>query len=242
MNSMPPVCILAGGVGSRLGSRVAEVPKPLLPVAGKPFLVHQMRQLADAGVERVVLCVGYLGRRIEQRLGRRQFDVSIEYSFDGPGLDGTLGAIRRAANLLGERFLVLYGDTYLQLDFRAAYDAWHRSNLPGLMTVLRNEGRWDTSNVWFSNGLVLAHDKVTLTPHMHWIDYGLGGLTAGSLNLVPQGERDLACLYSHLAERRELYGYEAHERFYEIGRPESLAETEAFLRARQRPERPSSTG
>ena len=230
MTSLPPICILAGGPGTRLGERVAETPKPLLEVAGEPFLLHQLRLLAQHGAEQVVLCVGYLGEKIESEIGAARFGVEIEYSYDGPGLDGTLGALRRARGLLGDRFLILYGDTYLRLDYRAAVAAWIAGGCVGLMTVLRNDGRWDTSNVVQAKGRVLAYDKRAPTAEMHWIDYGLGGLEARALDLVGEDERDLAALYQHLAATGELCAYEARERFYEIGRPEGLAETDAFLR------------
>jgi NDP-sugar pyrophosphorylase family protein len=230
VNELPTVCILAGGRGSRLGPRVNDVPKPLLEVGGEPFLHHQLRLLARHGAGRVVLCVGYLGERIRERIGSRRFGLPIEYSFDAPELDGTLGAIRRAQNLLGDRFLVLYGDTYLRLDYRAAADEWLRSRCLGLMVVLRNDGKWDQSNTVYADGRVIEHDKWRQTSEMRWIDYGLGGLSAEALDRVPDSERDLASLYKRLAELGELCGYEARERFYEIGGPESLAETDAFLR------------
>jgi NDP-sugar pyrophosphorylase family protein len=227
---LPPVCILAGGQGKRLGERVASIPKPLLQVAGEPFLFHQLRLLAAHGAARVVLCVGYLGELIEQRVGAERFGIEIAYSYDSPQLDGTLGAIRRALPLLGERFLVLYGDTYLRLNYGGAAKAWEASGLPAMMTVLRNEGRWDTSNVVYADGRVTVYDKRRQIPEMRWIDYGLGGLTADAFADADPGEPDLATLYDALAQRKQLFGFEVVERFYEIGTPESLAQADAFLR------------
>ncbi len=225
------MCILAGGLGTRLGERVRETPKPLLEVAGRPFLLHQLDLLAAHGARKVVVCVGYLGEQIESRIGNERFGVKIDYSFDAPGLDGTLGAVRRACPLLGDRFLVLYGDTYLRIDYGDFTRAWLDSALPAAMAVLRNEGRWDTSNAVYRDTLVIRYDKHAPTPEMSWIDYGLGGLTADALSLAGEDERDLAGLYQRLAELRRLCGYEAAERFYEIGTPSGLAETDAFLRA-----------
>ncbi len=227
---MPPVCILAGGRGTRLGERAGGLPKPLVEVAGEPFLIHQLRLIGSHGVGRVVICVGYRGEMIESRIGRERFGIEIAYCHDGPGLDGTLGAIRRARPLLPERFLVLYGDTYLRVDYAAAARAWRESGQPALMVVLRNEGRWDTSNVRYEHGLVTAYDKHAPTSEMHWIDYGLGGLCATTLECVAASETDLAVLYRELAKRGELCGFPADERFYEIGTPAALEETEAFLR------------
>jgi NDP-sugar pyrophosphorylase family protein len=229
-----PVCLLAGGLGTRLGETVRDTPKPLLELAGEPFLLHQLRLLSSYGVERVVLCVGYLGERIEAAIGPERFGIEIAYSYDAPELDGTLGAIRRAAPLLGERFLILYGDTYLRVDYAAAARVWEESGAPGLMVVLRNEGRWDTSNALYADGRVVAYDKRAPTPEMHWIDYGLGGLEAAALNLVSAAETDLSGLYHELAAKGDLCGYEATERFYEIGTPAALAEADAFLRGQGR--------
>jgi NDP-sugar pyrophosphorylase family protein len=227
---LPPVCILAGGLGTRLGPRTRAVPKPLLEVAGQPFLMHQLRLLAAHGASEVVLCVGHRGELIESRIGDRRFGLRIRYSFDAPGLDGTLGAVRRARALLGERFLVLYGDAYLRIDYESVARAWVESGLPAVMTVLRNDGRWDASNAIYRDRMIVAYDKRAPSPEMRWIDYGLGGLLASVLDRVPETERDLAALYSSLARAGELLGFESHERFYEIGTPAALAEADVFLR------------
>ena len=228
--ALPPVCILAGGLGTRLGALVRDTPKPLLEVAGEPFLVHQLRLLASHGVTDAVLCVGYRGEAIAERIGPRCAGVEIAYRFDDPGLNGTLGAIRGALDLLGERFLVLYGDTYLRIDYAAAAEAWRASGLPAMMTVLRNEGLWDTSNADFDGELVTSYDKRNPDPGARWIDYGLGGLESQAVAANDPTSNDLAGLYADLAARRMLFGFEATERFYEIGTPKALEETDRFLR------------
>jgi N-acetyl-alpha-D-muramate 1-phosphate uridylyltransferase len=229
---MPPVCVLAGGLGTRLGALVRDTPKPLLEVAGQPFLVHQLRSLAIHGVREAVLCVGYRGEAIAERIGSECCGVQISYSHDSPGLDGTLGAVRRALPLLGARFLILYGDTYLRIDFAAVDAAWRRSGLPAAMTVLRNNGRWGASNATYADGRVLAYDKRSPSPAMQWIDYGLCGLERGVLDDSTCDASDLADLFHSLAENGLLQGFEARERFFEIGTPVALSETDAFLRAR----------
>jgi NDP-sugar pyrophosphorylase family protein len=229
VGELPPICILAGGLGTRLGERVRRTPKPLLEVAGEPFLMHQLRLLAQHGGREVVLCVGHLGEHIETCIGTERFGMRIVYSYDAPGLDGTLGAIRRAAPHLGKRFLVLYGDTYLRVDYRASLAAWMGSELPAMMVVLRTDGRWDTPNACFDDARVTAYDKFAPDPRMRWIDYGLGGLTAAALHATAASTRDLATLYHELSARGELFGFPATKRFYEIGTARALHETEAFL-------------
>lgn len=223
--SLSPVAILAGGLGTRLGALGETTPKALVPVAGRPFALWQLELLRAHGARRVVMCVGHLGDRVEAELGA-PYGLDVRYVHDPPGLAGTAGALRGALPLLGKRFLVLYGDTYLRIDYAAVDRA--AAGERGLMTVLRNEGRWDTSNTVFSGGRVVRHDKAAPTPDMHWIDYGLGALRADALDLPGD---DLSEIYRALAERGELAGYEATERFYEIGTPGSLADTSAFLSA-----------
>lgn len=229
---LPPVCILAGGLGTRIGDVARSTPKALLEVAGEPFLVHQIRLLADHRAEQIVVCVGHLGDQIEARIGHSQDGIAISYSYDSAHLDGTLGAIRRARTQLGERFLVLYGDTYLEIDYSDFAGAWHKSNRRAGMCVLFNAGQWDRSNVNFEDGKIIAYDKAAPTADMSWIDYGLGGLTAGALDLVDPTVTDLADLYHALSIEGELFGYEASERFHEIGTPQALEETGEYLRGK----------
>jgi N-acetyl-alpha-D-muramate 1-phosphate uridylyltransferase len=208
-----------------------STPKPLVTVAGKPFLVHQLELLEAHGARRAVLCVGFLGEKIEASLGRRLGGIAIDYSYDGPELAGTLGAVRRALPLLDDHFLILYGDTYLRLDYAAFADEWRASGCPGAMAVLRNAGRWERSNAEYRNGRVTRYDKFAPTDDMAWIDYGLGGLDAEAAVLLPESVSDLAVLYNLLADRGELFGFPATRRFYDIGTPEALRKTERFLSA-----------
>ena len=231
--SLLPVCILAGGVGSRLGETVADTPKPLLEVAGRPFLLWQLDLLREHGARRIVLSVGYLGELIEQRIGDgHDLGLEIRYAYDPPQLAGTGGAVRGALPLLGDAFFVLYGDTYLQIDHTAVQRAFQASDCPALMTVLRNEGRWDTSNATF-DGRRVVYDKRTPPAGAAWIDSGLGVLRADALDV--SDDPDLAGVYEELSRRGELAGFEATERFHEIGTPTALAETDAFLRGGGRP-------
>ena len=197
-------------------------------------MVHQLRLLRVHGARRVVLCVGYLGDQIEAAIGDGQWlDLEVAYSYDSPQLDGTAGALRGALSLLGPEFLVLYGDTYLRIDYAEVLRSFRASGLPALMTVLRNERRWDRSNAVYEDGRVTAYDKSSPTPQMQWIDYGLGAMRASVFDAFPDAVGDLADVYRELAARDQLAGYEATKRFYEIGTPEALAETDAWLRSQR---------
>jgi NDP-sugar pyrophosphorylase family protein len=228
-----PVAILAGGLAKRLRPITETIPKALVAVAGLPFLAHQLRLLHTAGLRRIIICAGYLGEMIEAEFGDgARFDLRIEYSFDKPRLLGTGGALKRALPLLGRRFFVLYGDSYLPIDYRKVALAFAAADKAGLMTVYRNADRWDASNIQFEAGHILRYDKKQRTPEMHHIDYGLGILGADSLAAWPDDKPfDLADAYGHLLSENQLSGHEVTERFYEIGSPEGLAELDAFLRS-----------
>lgn len=227
-----PAVILAGGLATRLRPLTQDTPKALIEVAGHPFLWHQLKLLRSHGLRHVVLAVGYLGERIQDRFGDgSELGIRIDYAFDGPSLLGTAGAIRQALPLLPQFFFVLYGDSYLTCDYRAVQDAFRGSGLPGLMTVYRNEGRYDSSNVEYDGGRILKYDKRNPTPGMRHIDYGLGVFDRGVFAAIPAGEvYDLARIYQNLLSAENLAAFEVQDRFYEIGSPEGLRETAHFLK------------
>lgn len=232
-----PVAILAGGLATRLRPLTETIPKALVEINGEPFAAHQLRLLKSRGIERVVFCVSYRADMIEQYAGDGSaFGLSIAYSFDGPTLRGTAGAVRQALPLLGEKFFVLYGDSYLTCDYRAVERVFLESGQPGLMTVYRNEGQWDSSNVEFAGGRILAYDKKQRTPRMHHIDYGLGAFDRSAFDsLTHDGVHDLAALYQDLLRTQRLAAFEVTERFYEIGSFEGIAELSARLREQGAP-------
>jgi NDP-sugar pyrophosphorylase family protein len=247
-----PVAILAGGLATRLRPVTEKIPKSLIPVAGKPFLAHQLELLRSRGIRRAVLCVGHLGEMIQREFGDgEKFGVKLDYSFDsprhgdlprpsetktgaeadGPKLLGTGGALKRALPLLGMEFFVLYGDSYLPVEYRPVAEFFRRSGRLGCMTVYRNEGRYDTSNVVFRDGAVVVYDKKNRLPEMRHIDYGLSLFQATAFNAYPAGEPfDLAEVMSNLVREKQLAGYEVRERFYEIGSPAGLSELETLLK------------
>jgi MurNAc alpha-1-phosphate uridylyltransferase len=229
-----PVAILAGGLATRLHPITQTIPKALVEVAGQPFILRQLDYLKRQGVHRVVLCIGYLGEEIQALVGDGSArGLSISYSQDGPKLMGTGGALRQALPLLDSQFLVLYGDSYLPVDFASVEQAFLSSGKPALMTVQRNEDRWDRSNALFLNGVIVEYNKRAPTTDMRHIDYGLGGLSAQILANQHKAEPfDLADIYHKLSLSGDLAGYEVHERFYEIGSHEGLSEATEYFRGR----------
>lgn len=236
MNTFPlPVAILAGGLATRLRPITEKIPKVLVPVAGQPFLAHQLALLRREGITRAVLCLGHLGEMVEREFGDGSaHGVHLDYSFDGPVLLGTGGALKRALPKLGEKFFVLYGDSYLPMAFAPIAEFFARSGKLGLMTVYRNEGQYDTSNVVFGDGEIQVYDKKQRRPEMRHIDYGLSLFRAAVLARYPADQAfDLADVMRDLVAEKQLAGYEVPERFYEIGSHAGLEELNRLLAGKE---------
>ncbi len=228
---MLPCVILCGGLATRLQPLAAHLPKSLVPVNGKPFLSHQLRLLQSRGICNVILCIGHLGDAIQAYAGDgSEFGVRLRYSSDAAIRLGTAGAIRKALEVLPPSFFVLYGDSYLQCNYREVEESFQKSGKQALMTIYRNEGCFDVSNVEAQNGLILRYDKAARSAEMQYIDYGLGVFSRQVFAELPLGQPiDLQFVYQSLLAQGELAAFEVRERFYEIGSPQGLRDLEQYL-------------
>jgi NDP-sugar pyrophosphorylase family protein len=228
---MLPVVILAGGLATRLRPITESIPKALISIAGKPFIYHQLNYLYSQGVRKVILCIGYLGEMIQSLIGDgSNLGMEVIYSFDGEKLMGTGGAIKKALPDLGNFFFVLYGDSFLPVQMLPIENAFLNTKKLGLMTVLKNSNRWDSSNVFFQNETLVEYNKTNPSLSMSYIDYGLGVLNASVFEDYSLDQPfDLAEVYNHLSLQNQLEGYEVFDRFYEIGSLSGIRDTEEFL-------------
>lgn len=231
------VVLLAGGLGTRMRPLTETMPKALVPVLGRPFVDWQLTQLAAQGVERVTCCVGYRGDMLRDHVGDgSRFGLSVAWIDEGSRLRGTGGALRLALDqgALDDAFFVLWGDSYLPIEFSSVEDAWRRSALPALMTVMRNEGRWAASNAIYSDGRIALYDKTwpeERRSEMRWIDYGLSLLTSEVVDrdIASGSVADLAAVMRDLSLAGQLAGLEVTQRFYEVGSPEGVRDLEDYL-------------
>jgi N-acetyl-alpha-D-muramate 1-phosphate uridylyltransferase len=220
---MLPVVVLSGGLATRMRPLTEKMPKAMLDVAGKPFIYHQLKLLERKNINCVVLCLGYLGDIIENYVeDNNNFKLEIHYSYDGDKLLGTGGAIKKALNFLGDSFFVLYGDSYLDVDYEKIEDVYRNSDKKGLMTVYNNNNKWDSSNVLFENNEIIMYSKKNRLTKMNYIDYGLGILRKQVFEDYEESMFDVAYIYEKLVAEKQLLGYEVFERFYEIGSKEGL--------------------
>lgn len=236
---MLPVVVLAGGLGTRMRPHTEALPKAMLPVLGRPFVDWQLELLRHHGVDRVTYCIGHHGAILRSHVeGHASRGITFEWVDEGTDRRGTGGALRLAldAGALDPAFFLLYGDSYLEADMRAVQSAWQGERLPALMTVLRNDDRWDKSNAILEDGVVTLYDKsrpADRRDHMHWIDYGLSILTADVVQRIPANTVfDIGDLARELSLEGLLGGYEVSERFFEIGSPAGLADLERHLSER----------
>jgi NDP-sugar pyrophosphorylase family protein len=229
--------ILAGGLGTRMRPHTEKAPKTLLPVGDVPFAHYQLRWLARHGVTEVVYCIGHLGEQVRDFVGDgSRWGLAADYVEDGPELAGTAGALRRAYDegALRDWFLVLYGDSFLPFDFRRLARAFLEQTRPALMTVYRNQGRWDAGNVRFADGVVRLYQKARKGEPpllgMDYIDYGASAFRREVIaGRVARGEKkDLSDVCHRLSVEGQLAGLEVTERFYEIGSPAGLRDFEAW--------------
>lgn len=228
---MPPVVILTGGLATRLYPVTLKIPKSLIEVAGKPFIFHQLTLLKRQGVCNVVLCVGKFGEMIQDYVGDgHAWGLKVRYSYDGEALLGTGGAVKKATSLLPEVFLVLYGDSYLDVDLKPILELFEFEGKPALMTVYHNKNKWDKSNILFKNGRIEKYDKKNPIPQMEHLDYGINILRKSIFIDRPYATPfDLSEVYIKLIEKGEVSAFEVFKRFYEIGSIRGIKETEEYL-------------
>jgi len=228
---MLPVAILAGGLATRLRPLTETVPKSMIEICGYPFAHWQTKQLAKAGVLEIVYCVAYKSEMIEGFLGDgSKYGIKIRYSHDGHKQLGTGGAIVKALPHLGDKFMVLYGDSYLPIDYSEIEKQFVDCEKLALMTVYENSGRFDESNVDFAGGVLNRYQKGMNTREMTHIDYGLSCFDESIFSNYPLDlSLDLAQICSDLASDNQLAGYEVFERFYEIGSQQGILDFTAYI-------------
>ncbi len=217
---------MTGGEGTRLRPLTRDIPKAMIPIAGKPFLEHQINLLKRNSITDIVLCVGYMGQAIRDyfRNGKR-LGVSVGYSDDGDKPLGTAGALKNARHILADRFFLTFGDSFPVLDYRAAWNRFVASGKLALMVVHRNLDRYDPSNTVVERGLVTSYSKRRKTPEMTCIEFGVTFLQRSTLDLIRADfPVDLEDLYRPIIESGEMAALEVDQRVYEIGSPDGLEE------------------
>ena len=241
MNAPLQCLILAGGLGTRMRHRTGLHPKALMEIRGRPFLDWQLTLLREQGLKRVVVSAGFGGDEIAAYVGDgSRWKLSIQVVCEPMPLLGTAGALRFCIDQgkMDEAFFVLYGDSYLTVSFAEVHLAFNRSGAPALMTVFENEGRFDTSNVWYADHRIRLYTKTPSTEEkakLHAIDYGLLAVRSNWIQTqVASGEKkDLSQILEPLSRRGELAGYLVEDRFYEVGSEPGLADFEKFLDSRK---------
>jgi NDP-sugar pyrophosphorylase family protein len=221
--------ILAGGLGTRLRPITERIPKPMVEVAGEPFLVRIVRWLAQHDFRRLLLLLGYRGEVVSDYFGDgKRFGVSIEYNRE-PSPLGTGGALRYALEKLEDEFLLLYGDSYLTIDYKQVVRTFLNPPCSGLMVVYDNRlaDTGVTSNVAVDgDGWVTRYAKNQLDADLHYVEAGVLCFRKKVFESLPVGrvislEQEL---YPELIAIRQLRAFTTTERFFDIGTPQRLEE------------------
>lgn len=238
------VVVLMGGLGTRLKEFTKECPKPLVDVCGTPFFDYQLNLMKNWGFRKFVFLIGYRAEMIEEYYGDgSKYGISIEYCYDGETLLGTGGAVRRALSRLEEDFLLMYGDSFMDIDFEETIYRYFRGKEQGmhaLMTVLKNGNRFDKSNVVVQDRKLVLYDKHHPTPEMDYIDYGVCVYERSLFEAYEENVKfDVAEIQNRLSLAGEMAVHIVTKRFYEIGNPDSLAEFKSYVKYRMQETHPA---
>ena len=225
------VAILAGGLAKRLKKKTENIQKALIDIEGEPFISRQLTHLSNQGIKKVLICIGHLGNQIENYVGDgSKFKLKVFYSKDGNSLLGTGGSAKKASKILEENFFILYGDSFLPINFSNIQKAFFNKKKPALMTIIKNNNKWDKSNVFFKDNN-LIYNKNNPKNNMNYIDYGLSVVNKSIFNLFPDNTKfDLSELFENLSNRDLLAGFEVYDRFYEIGSIKGIKDTINFFK------------
>ena len=225
------IAILAGGLATRLQPLTENIPKSMIMIEGEPFLRYQLDFLKRDNITDIVLCVGYLSGEIETYFGDgKRFGVDIKYSKEDERLLGTAGALKNAERLLEEEFFVMYGDSYLFLNFKEVFWHFQKFNKSALMVIYKNYDKYDKSNVVAEEGMVKKYDKKHKTKDMVFIDYGVSILRKEVLDMVPENQvYSLEELFPALIKQNEVLAFETKKKFYEIGSYGGLEEFKKYV-------------
>lgn len=225
--------ILAGGLGSRvLDITKNKIPKSLIPIKNIPFIDYQLRYLSKYNFNNIILCVSHLQNQIEDYVKNgEKYNINVKYVSDGDSPIGTGGAIRKAydQNVLEEDFAIIYGDSFLPVNYDLIYNYYKSQNCEALMTIYKNNNNLDNSNANF-DGKLVNYNKFNKNINYNYIDYGLSFLNKKIVKMIPKNNKfDLSSLFNDLSILKKLYGYEVFERFYEIGSVSGINDFESFL-------------
>lgn len=225
------IVILAGGLANRLHPLTLKVPKSLVPVNGTPFIQWQLEQIAQQGITSVVMCLGHKASEIIDFVGDgNKFGLNIDYSVEDYPL-GTGGALKNAEKFLENAFGVLYGDSYLPIDFSLVFENFENLERHVLMTIYENNDKFDTSNVLLRRDKSLYYSKSRKLPQMKHIDYGFSVLDKAVIDSMVAGvPSDLSDTFEALSGIGEVGGFEVLQRFYEIGSFKGIVELEKYLK------------
>ncbi len=227
--------ILAGGMGTRLWPLTREVPKPMVAVAGVPYLEHQLRWLGQQAIDDIVLLTGYLGEQIEDYFaGGEAWGLSIRYSREEQPL-GTGGAIRQAQHLLADRFLLIYGDSYLPIAYAEVLDLLVQRRTQGVMVVYDNtlENTDVNNNIALDqDGFVIRYDKEAADdPELTHVEAGVLAFDRSIVERLTFAEKISLeqQVFPQLIAERQMVAFPTQQRFYDIGTPDRLQTIERIL-------------
>ena len=231
MYELPTIILLAGGLGTRLKNLTEKIPKSLVTINNKPFIYHQLSLLKKNNIKNVIICTGHFSHKIKDYVGDgHKFGLNINYSDDGKNLLGTGGALKKAALLTNGPFFIMYGDSYLDINFCDIFNFYRDNHEIPVMTIFKNNNMWDKSNICYKDNKILSYEKLSKNEDILYIDYGLSIMHKKDLiNFNRKDKFDMSLIFSYLLDNNSLIGYEVFTRFYEVGSMSGINDLELYL-------------
>jgi len=224
-----PIIILAGGIGNRLYPTTKTIPKSMIEINGEPFIQHQLNLLETNGFQNVIICVGHLGSTIDEYAKHHKFNMNLTIADEGEKLLGTGGAIKRIIPILPDNFFVMYGDSYLNADYKFVQQKFIDEKKLAMMCIYKNNGKHDKSNVLLENGRIVSYDKNKPDAMAQHIDYGMSIFSKKSFEGF-EGKFDLYRVHQKMLQMNELATCVMPNRFYEIGTQKGILDYESYLK------------
>ena len=227
---------MAGGLATRIRPLTNKIPKSMISIEGKPFLQYQIELLSCYGIKDIILCVGYMGEKIENCFENgNKYNTRIIYSYEKEKLLGTGGALKMTEPYLDEKFYLIWGDSYVRLNYKKMFD-FHLKNSKNFdvtMAIFYNIRNFDKSNIVYKNGSIKKYDKNS-TDNMKYIDSGVMVLNKKLLSRIPNREVfQIENLFTKLAKEEKIKPFLIKKRYYEIGSLEGLNQFSKFVKRNQ---------
>lgn len=235
MSLIKQAVILAGGLGTRMRPLTSTMPKPMIPIHGKPFLSYIIELLKKNDIIEIIILVGYLHEKIEQHFGNgERFGIKISYSYSPVDAD-TGTRLKNALPLFDQKILLLYGDNYWPLKLTELTDFYKKMHTKASIVVYSNLDSTTRNNVRLaSNSIVEAYDRTRKRSDLTGVDIGFFIFDKSVFRTLPEEDFSFEDLIlPRLIAKKQLAGFVTHHKYYGLSIHERIPIIEDYFRPKK---------